>query len=396
MSDMGRPSVNVHLARLIGVMALGWLVAAPAASAHAAGDVPPATDYLTTIEERPSGIDVQVIDGGDRLDLRLAGAETVIVSGFADEPMLRVDRNGVAGNRRSPSLYSSRTRDGGVEPPADADPTAEPEWVTVSDQPILRWHDHRAHWMSPMPAPEVERDPSQERVVMTNWRVPLVIDGQPAELVGDVTWMPRPASWPWWLGVIIGSLGVVALADVRPRLALWGGTALAAIGVVVTIAGAWDPDPGDMAAHLVALAIPVAWFLLVPVGARMVRTSSVAGVALTVIGSVGTLALVAWPRRGVVAHAVVVSNWSTPVTQLALGAIVVGAIGAIAGSSGRAFGGDRPGFGRRLLDRGDQLAPSPEHAGADGPHGHVEHRRGLLVRAPHHPRQHQGLPGVER
>ncbi len=338
---------------------------------------------------------MRVIDGGDRLELELHGADQVVVAGFADEPMLRVDRSGVAENRRSPSLYSSRTRDGGVEPPADADPTAEPEWVAVSDRPVLRWHDHRAHWMSPLPDPAVERDPSRARVVMTDWRVPLVIDGRAEELVGDVTWQPRPATWPWWVGVIAGSLAILLLADVRPRSAHVVGIGAMASGLVVTIAGAWDPDPGDVGAHLLALLIPITWFVLVLVGARVVTRSPVAGVALTAIGALGTLALVAWPRRGVVSHAVVVSNWSTPITQLALGAIVVGAVGAIAGCSGRAFGGERPGFGRRLLERGDQLPTGAEHTGADRADGHVEHRRGLLVRTPHHPGEHQRLSGVE-
>ena len=122
-----------RLAALVALavsMELAWIAVAPEASAHAAGDVPPASDYLTTIDEHAGGVIVRVIDGGDRLELRLDGAEEAVVSGYADEPMFRVDAKGVSENRLSPSLYASRTRDGGVEPPADADPTAEPEWVT--------------------------------------------------------------------------------------------------------------------------------------------------------------------------------------------------------------------------------------------------------------------------
>jgi hypothetical protein len=377
------------------VAALVWLVPSPYASAHAAGDAPPATDYLTTIDHRPGGVEVRVIDGGDRLELTLDGARQAVVSGFAGEPMYRLDARGVAENRRSPSLAASRTRDGGVDVPADADPSAAPEWVHVSDRQVLRWHDHRAHWMGVERPPEVDRDPGRARVVMGDWTVPLVVDGHDAEIGGDVTWQPRPPTWPWWVAVLTASVAMLVLADVRPRLATRVGVTLAIVGVAATLTAAWDPDPGDVAAHLLALAVPVAWLALVPVGAWLARTRPVAGAALVAVGAIGTLALVAWPRRGVVSHAVIVSNWPTGVTQLALGAVVVGLIGACAGSSRQAFGGDGPGVLRGLRQRDDQLPASPEHPRSDRAHGHVQHGRGLLVRAAHDPREHQGLTGVE-
>ena len=43
--------------------------------------------------------------------------------------------------------------------PANADPRAEPDWRQVSTQPEYDWHDHRTHWMSASPPPQVAADP---------------------------------------------------------------------------------------------------------------------------------------------------------------------------------------------------------------------------------------------
>ena len=61
---------------------------------------------------------------------------------------------------------------------------------------MFRWHDHRAHWMSPIPAPEVQAAPDVERVVRTD-TLSMQIDGRVVDATIRVTWLPKPDRLIW-------------------------------------------------------------------------------------------------------------------------------------------------------------------------------------------------------
>jgi hypothetical protein len=371
------------------------------AGAHTVRDIPKSSDYLTRLRTEPAGVTVRVLDGGDRMELRRNGARTVVVMGYQGEPMLRVSERGVEENRHSPSLYISRTRTGDTVPPPDAKVGATADWVLTTTEPLLRWHDHRVHWMSPLPPPDVLRDPSVSRIVIPEWRVPVVVDGRQGTLTGDLTWLPPPSPWPWWIGIAIAMIGAAALGWFWWRPSRWVGAALLTVGSAVTAAGAFTTNPGDGIAHTLGAVVPIVWLALVWAGAGLSRNAPEQGAIATVVGAVGSLALVAWPRIDVYGHSIVNGRWSVPVIQLAEAIVIVGAALAIAASLAalaRARSG-RPRTGSSwwdlVRDQGrHQLATGTVDPGADRSDRHVEHPGGVVVGATHDLGQHERLPDV--
>ncbi|MCU1485651.1 MAG: hypothetical protein JWN67_2397, partial [Actinomycetia bacterium] len=98
------------------VLAVVVCGAAPA-SAHT-GQVA-ATDYRAGIT-RATGLDVRLVEAGGRVELTNRSSHELTVLGYEDEPYLRIGRDGVFENRRSPATYLNATRTGGEQPPADA------------------------------------------------------------------------------------------------------------------------------------------------------------------------------------------------------------------------------------------------------------------------------------
>jgi hypothetical protein len=399
--------------RVAAVVACAWFVWAPPipAGAHTVGDIPKSSDYLTRLQTEPEGVAVRVLDGGDRMELRRRGSRTVEVMGYQGEPMLRVSDRGVEENRHSPSLYISRTRTGNTVPPPSAKIGAKPDWVLTTTEPLIRWHDHRVHWMSPLPPPAVLRDPHVQRVVIPQWQVPIVVDGHRATFTGDLTWLPPPSPWPWWIGIGIATLGAAALGWFWWRTSRWVGAALLTVGSAVTAAGAFTTNPGDGIAHALGALVPVVWLVLVWAGAELSSRAPEQGVIASVVGAVGSLALVAWPRIDVYGHSIVNGRWSVPTIQVAEGVVIVGAFTAVAASISSLVrsrpdrsrpaqsGSGRPrtpdSWWNLVRDQGrHQLATGTVDPGADGPDRHVEHPGGVVVGAPDDLGEHEGLPDV--
>jgi hypothetical protein len=137
----------VRCAVLFGVMLVTLAATAAPAAAHGVGGVRPTNYETRVLSVRPAvaGITVRAADLGDRLEVENRTDHDIVVLGYEDEPYLRVGPDGVSENRRSPSTYVNRTRRGNSPVPDSADSDARPEWRRVSDEPVARWHDHRAH-----------------------------------------------------------------------------------------------------------------------------------------------------------------------------------------------------------------------------------------------------------
>ncbi|WJK40275.1 hypothetical protein O7608_28340 [Solwaraspora sp. WMMA2056] len=228
---MRRPGRLAVLAAAASAVLVG--TAAPAA-AHGA-DAPAATDYRIAVTGTVPALDavtVRVVEAGARLELTNRGDRPVEVLGYDGEPYLEIRPDGVYQNRRSPTAYRNETLAGDTPVPADADPTAAPDWRRISTEPVVRWHDQRTYWLADGPPEAVRAAPDQPHRVR-DWVVPLRVGVTPVELRGTLDWVPPPDPWRWWGGTLLGAVlmmsGLLAAARRGPRTA----HRLSAVGLAV-------------------------------------------------------------------------------------------------------------------------------------------------------------------
>ena len=157
------------------------------------------------------GLDADVLNFDDRIELRNIGNETIVVEGYRGEPYLRFEPDGtVLVNQRSPATYLNEDRFADVEVPDTADPKAAPEWEVVARHGRYDWHDHRIHWMSSTP-PERVREDESARTKIFDWKLPVTANGSPATVSGTLTWLGKDGGFPVAAAV---SLAVALLASV--------------------------------------------------------------------------------------------------------------------------------------------------------------------------------------
>jgi hypothetical protein len=126
-----------------------------------------------------------------------------------------------------------------VPVPASADPHASPQWHRIGVGTTVRWHDHRAHWLSATNPPQVQHDPGARHLVQ-RWTVTLLADRTRIQVRGDVVWVPGPSPWIW-VGVALGlALAVVVLAATRlDRAAVAATLAALVVGETAHVLGSW-------------------------------------------------------------------------------------------------------------------------------------------------------------
>lgn len=215
---------------VLGGLAVALLSASPA-WAHALDGASPSNyrTRITGVSPATPGVEVRVVEAGNRLELSNTSDEEIIVTGYAEEPYLRIGPDGVFENRRSPATYRNRSRFPTEELPSIADPEAPPEWRRVTSATTIRWHDHRAHWMGDQPPGPVQRAPGREHVIFPVWEVQLRYGGQPMAVTGDLMWVPGPPAWPWLALAVASGLAVALLGRGRGG----GVLTVAVLGVLV-------------------------------------------------------------------------------------------------------------------------------------------------------------------
>ena len=224
---------------LVLVVLFGW--AAPASAHGLSGPQP--TNYVTRITAltpHVAAVSVRVIDLGNRIELRNASRHVVTVLGYQGEPYLRLGPQGVWRNQRSPATFLNRTTLLTAPAPPSYSASAPPDWRQISSGTVVRWHDHRTHWMAPSAPAVVQHDPGRRHVVL-RWSLALRIDARPAILTGEVVWVPGPAPWPWAGLALLVAVSVALVTRIRPTwcwvlaVLVAGETAAVAHGVA-----AWD------------------------------------------------------------------------------------------------------------------------------------------------------------
>jgi len=166
------------------------------AAAH--GPVAPiASSYLAKVSHAPAGLDAKVVDGDQRMWLRVPRGQNVVVLDYRGAPYLRFTAAGVDVNHNSAIYYLNQTPVAEV-PPANLTRSTPPSWHRVSAANTYSWHDGRLHALA-----TVARAPGASYV--GRWTVPMSVDGRAATVAGGLWHADDPSiAWLWPALVIIG------------------------------------------------------------------------------------------------------------------------------------------------------------------------------------------------
>lgn len=279
---------------IVAVLTVMLVVLAGPGTAGAHGgqgsERPPASNYRTEIvsaQPAVDGVSVSVVDAGSRLELRNTSDVDVVVFGYDGDPYLRVGPDGVFENSHSAAVFLNAERFGGTPIPVTVNSDAEPVWRRVSSEQAVRWHDHRAHWMNEAPPATVSSDPDRSTQRISEWTVPLAVDGKDVTVSGTLDWIEPPSPLWWWF-VALASVAAVLLAGRRWRT----GTPMVAsvvllVATVVNAAGAWAATPGGIVLRVGALTVPVMLWSLLCAGMVLMRRNRMDALLLIGAASAG-------------------------------------------------------------------------------------------------------------
>jgi hypothetical protein len=197
--------------RLILVTAVLLAVGAFPRSALAHGPVAPlASSYLARVGGVPAGVDAAVVDGDQRMWLRVAPSQTVVVLDYRGAPYLRFSPAGVQINQNSTMYYLNQTPV--AEPPPPNLSTATPaSWARVSGDHEYEWHDGRLHALA-----AVALAPGASYI--GRWVIPMLIDGRPTAISGGLWYAGAPSMVWFWPVLVIIACVLAAWRVRRPRL----------------------------------------------------------------------------------------------------------------------------------------------------------------------------------
>jgi hypothetical protein len=269
--------------RLSAIVAIAALAAPAAASAHSRGPVIALDDRATVGRVTAAGVQAAILEGDRKLRLTVGPGVRVIVLGYLREPMLRLSATRVEVNTGSPTALA----DGLAKQPHG--------WIAAGRGPTFAWHDHRVAPRLPAGATGAQ------------WTVPLLVDGRPALVAGEIVRMRKPPLWPWLaLGGFLLGFGVAVAAAHRLRLSVASGVgvgAIAGLGGLCSLAGFSLATSGVQRQRIELAA------------AGILAAAALAGLVLgrtrrlAVAGAIGALALVeGLGRLGVFVHGVVISE----------------------------------------------------------------------------------------
>jgi hypothetical protein len=193
--------------------ALAVAVTASPALAHEGN--PDFRSELTGVTPEVPGLEAEVLNYDDSLQVRNETGQTVLILGYEGEPYVRIEGDGrVLVNTNSPAYYLNDDRYGESAVPPSADAEAEPSWEPVDGSGQYTWHDHRIHYMS-RDVPSQVTDQS-ERTRIFDWEVPVEVGGDEVTLAGTLIWVGKDGGVSAALLVGLGAAVVASLA-----LAVW-------------------------------------------------------------------------------------------------------------------------------------------------------------------------------
>jgi hypothetical protein len=242
------------------------------------------TSGVTHVDPPTSAVSVKVVGGDGFLELTVARGHDVIVDGYSGGPWLHVRPDGtVEENQNSPATYQNATRFGAPVPPnitADTETKEPPVYKTVATGGVYAWHDHRIHWMSPQPPPNVTRGD----LVYPDWTVPMIVDGAAVTVHGRLVYVKAISPIPWFALAIVALVAVVVVGRGTSTLVASVAIALASVAALFVGIVAYRSIPSVAGPNPLEIVLPA--------------VATVAGVFAVVthrraIGVIGILAAVA-------------------------------------------------------------------------------------------------------
>src|ERR1700759_2478944 len=218
--------------RITGALIVIVAALAAASPAAAPGPVdPPASSYLARVSRLPAGVTAKVIDGDQRLWLRVDPRRTGVVLDYQGAPYLRFGPAGVAVNTSSAMYYLNQVP--AQIPPQGPGAAARPHWSKVSSGHAYGWHDGRLHALATTAlAPGAS--------YLGRWQVPVRVDGARAAIAGGLYYRASP-SIVWFWPILVALVCVLAARRLRrPELderVARGLAAIALAGFPVAVRG---------------------------------------------------------------------------------------------------------------------------------------------------------------
>jgi len=177
--------------------------------------------YITSVTPRLAGLSFQVLEFADRILMTNHSGQTVTIYGYEGEPYARVLANGTAEqNVRAPATYLNTNFYAQVTVPPSASSSAPPKWEVIDRTGQFEWHDHRIHWMSPVPPSRVKN--TSRRTLIFDWQVPIAVGARRGAIDGQLFWTPETSKAPVAviiLGAVIVLAGLAFVLFVRRRRA---------------------------------------------------------------------------------------------------------------------------------------------------------------------------------
>jgi hypothetical protein len=258
-SKPSRPERPVESTRRIWpvIAALAALAASlllPATAAAHGPVSPAASSYLARIATAPPGTAAEVIDGDQRIWLRVDSRPTLLVLDYRGAPYLRFSPAGVEVNRDSSIYYLNQVP--AEIPPAGLGLDTPPRWSRAGPGHEYSWHDGRLHALaSTALAPGAS--------YIGRWTIPVRVNDRPAVIAGGLFHADDPSLvWFWPILVVAGC--VLAVTRVRrSELDVRVARVLALVALVAfVVAGASQQlhgRPAVSAGQLVVLAVVLAF-----------------------------------------------------------------------------------------------------------------------------------------
>lgn len=221
---------RLRAAALTLVAACLALAAVPHVAAAHGPVAPIATSYLARIGQLPAGVEAKVVDGDQRLWLRVSTNETVVVLDYRGAPYLRFSRSGVAVNQNSAMYYFNQTP--AEVPPSGLGPGTPVKWSSASGGHEYSWHEGRLHALATVAI-------SPGTAYVGRWSIPVRVNGRPTVIAGGL-WHADDPSLVWFWPIIVLVACMLAVRRVnRPGLDLRLARLLAVAALIgIGVAGA--------------------------------------------------------------------------------------------------------------------------------------------------------------
>jgi hypothetical protein len=302
----GRARARLRRAGLVcTVVGVVPLLAPGVAGAHLrVGTV--AVDYRATLTaRRRPAFSARVYQTDRALRLSVARGHSVVVRGYLGEPFLRLDDAGLAVNAVSPTSFGT-----GLLPKGAFVAGTKVAWRLQPGRRSIVWHDRRVQGLPP-------------GVTRGRWTVPILVDGHPARLQGELVRVPPPAVWPWAGTALVPAAALVLLLAFRRRRVQTGAVVVALFACIAAVSTALGfaldtyASPGTWIAGLDEL-------VFVAVGVGVLAWGPPAARAPAAIGLGAVSTAVGISKGAVLLHPIVLSVVPGALARL-LVAVAIGA-----------------------------------------------------------------------